>query len=415
MDPGSPGWQAAVMEPLVISSALVTLGADPPCVPRSRLLPLYPTSLPPSREAVATDGFSHVPPAPGAREVTLLTALTVVLRYRGIVMLLAIVGALSAAAVALMAPPSYVVSARFLPKGRQGGSGGLSALASQFGINASVGGDPGQTPDFYAELIQSRALLGAIVDKPVRDVSGRAIMLPAFYEVQGATPVVRRDAAIEEMKKHVAAAAEPKTATVDLDVTARDPGVAHSIAVRVLEQLNEFNLERRQSQAREERRFTERRLADVRAQQRSAEDRLQIFLQQNREYGDSPALTFARERLARDVSQAQTLVASLAQAYEQARMEEVRDTPVITVVEGPELPVRPEPRRTVAKAVIGLVLGVVTGLLIALVRVYFAGLRGTDRSTYAEFEVERREALADLRRPWRVLMPGRSAGAAFPS
>jgi uncharacterized protein involved in exopolysaccharide biosynthesis len=34
----------------------------------------------------------------------------------------------------------------------------------------------------------------------------------------------------------------------------------------------------------------------------------------------------------------------LAQAYEQARIEEVRDTPVITVIEAPMLPARPDPR-----------------------------------------------------------------------
>jgi uncharacterized protein involved in exopolysaccharide biosynthesis len=345
----------------------------------------------------------------GAAEVTLLSVLTVVLRHRRLILLFAFVGAVAAAVATLLAPPRYAASARFLPKGRQSGAGGLSALASQIGLSAGAVGEPGQTPDFYAELVLSRAVLGAIVDGPLPVAAGRSVSLADVYGVEGETPTARRDAAIEELGRHVDATAEPKTGTVQLAVSAADAGVAYAVAGRILAQLNEFNLKRRQSQAREERRFAERRLAELRVQQRAAEDRLQLFLQQNREYSNSPALAFEQVRLDRSVSQAQALVTSLSQAYEQARMEEVRDTPVITVIEAPELPARPEPRRTGTKAIIGLVLGTVVGLLVALVRGYFAGLRGTDRSTYGAFEAERREALADLRRPWRVLAFGRGA------
>src|SRR3712207_7894583 len=50
--------------------------------------------------------------------------------------------------------------------------------------------------------------------------------------------------------------------------------------------------------------------------------------QRNRDYRNSPELTFQQERLSREVSRVQQLYGRLSEAYEQAKIEEVRDTPV---------------------------------------------------------------------------------------
>jgi uncharacterized protein involved in exopolysaccharide biosynthesis len=81
---------------------------------------------------------------------------------------------------------------------------------------------------------------------------------------------------------------------------------------------------------------------------------------------------------------------TLTQAYEQARIDEVRNTPVITVVEPPESPVRPDSRRLVSWLAVSLVVGVLAALAAAL----FADLRAG--------------------RGWRNPL-GRRAGAASPT
>jgi uncharacterized protein involved in exopolysaccharide biosynthesis len=111
-----------------------------------------------------------------------------------------------------------------------------------------------------------------------------------------------------------------------------------------MSEVDSFNLKSRQSQASQERRFTEQRLTQAQADKRQAEDELQAFLQRNRDFRSSPQLSFAYDRLADNVSLRQQLYTTLAQSYEQARIEEVRDTPVITIVEPPMLPARPDPR-----------------------------------------------------------------------
>ena len=73
-----------------------------------------------------------------------------------------------------------------------------------------------------------------------------------------------------------------------------------------------------------------------------------------------------RQRLQREVELQQQLVIGLAQQYEESRIREVRDTPVITVIEHPALPARADSRSafsTMFAALIVALLGAVSWVL----------------------------------------------------
>jgi len=93
--------------------------------------------------------------------------------------------------------------------------------------------------------------------------------------------------------------------------------------------------------------------------------------------------------------------AELAQSFEQARIEEVRDTPVITVFEEPEVPATANSRNVARNAAIGFVLGALLGLALAFAREYFAQARREDEGDYEQFARLRRDAIADVTHPWR--------------
>ena len=61
----------------------------------------------------------------------------------------------------------------------------------------------------------------------------------------------------------------------------------------------------------------------------------------------------------------QDVLTTLVQAYEQARISEVRDTPVITVLQAPFLPPGPDDRRLLLSAALGIVLGGMAGIVFA--------------------------------------------------
>jgi len=182
--------------------------------------------------------------------------------------------------------------------------------------------------------------------------------------------------------------------------------VAQQIASHLLEELNRFNLQTRQSQAAAERLFTENRLSEIETQLRAAEDALQRFLERNRDYRNSPLLQFQHDRLERDVQMRQQVYTTLAQAFEEAKIEEVRDTPVLTVIEPPSIALEPDHRGLL----IGAVLAIIGALFLS--SLWIVGLEFL-RLTQAPYEDElrrfavlKREALADLRNPLRLLRGG---------
>jgi hypothetical protein len=90
------------------------------------------------------------------------------------------------------------------------------------------------------------------------------------------------------------------------------------------------------------------------------------------------------------VDMQQQLYMSLAQAHEQARLDEVRSTPVIGLIDAPEGSIRRNGGNYIRSAIIGLIFGVILGTLLALWREYFERFRVTQPKRYSEF----REALA---------------------
>ena len=70
------------------------------------------------------------------------------------------------------------------------------------------------------------------------------------------------------------------------------------------------------------------------------EDSLQSFLERNRLYESSPALVFRRTRLDRQVSISAGIVSRLQEQLEQAQLDQLRETPTMSVIDQPDLPQR---------------------------------------------------------------------------
>jgi hypothetical protein len=100
------------------------------------------------------------------------------------------------------------------------------------------------------------------------------------------------------------------------------------------------------------------------------------------------------------------LYAAFSDTYEKARLDEIRDTPVITVVGRPEVAVRPDSRGVVVRTVFGLVGGLVLGLLVASLREALAASRRRYPGDHAAVRAAAGEILVDVRQPGRVLSPG---------
>ncbi|MFL5618859.1 MAG: hypothetical protein ACJ79A_10785 [Gemmatimonadaceae bacterium] len=333
----------------------------------------------------------------------MLAAINVLLRRRVLVAGVTTCVVVVILAVTLLRPRTYTSSASFMPQASRNTPGTGGGIAAQLGLSMLTA-DATQSPSFYVDLVKSRGILDSAVATRFRvttDSGVAEVALIDLLEAKGNTPALRRDDAVKRLRRLVSAEASPKTSVVTLSVRAKDPGVARQVADRVLELVSNFNLRRRKSQASEERRFAEQRLIDVGQELRVAEDRLQMFLQHNRMYENAPELRFAFDRLSREVTMRQQVYTSVAQAHEQARMDEVRDTPVLTVIEQPEVPARADSRGLLKWTALGLVLGLGLGVALAFLREMMSRANAESGSDVEQFNALWRDTLRDLRRPWR--------------
>ena len=125
-----------------------------------------------------------------------------------------------------------------------------------------------------------------------------------------------------------------------------------------------------------------------------AEERLSRFREQNREYVTSPQLKIHDDQLSRDVDLTQMAYAGLESSYQQARIEEVRDLSAIRIVEYPDVPVVPQRKEAARKTLIGLVVGLLAGIVIAFMRERAGEKRRARDDSLAMFTEARREASA---------------------
>lgn len=272
----------------------------------------------------------------------------------------------------------------------------------------SPGSDAGFQPSFYVEVLQSDALLLRLVDSSLivaYEDSSRIVLLRDIYGGSSKAPSVRSATAVLALRQRITVKASPQTGIVRLNVRTRDANLSDAIARRLVAEVRRFDVVSRQSQAREERRFLEERLGDARDTLRNAEDVLQSFLQQNRDIANSPQLMFEKGRLERRMAERQQVVTTLADAYEVARLKEVREAPLLTIVESPHRPALPDSRFLLLKVVMVLICGCA---LMALLVQWSALFREVVTTSPARETLlfRWRQARSDFRRPWRLIKRG---------
>jgi uncharacterized protein involved in exopolysaccharide biosynthesis len=222
--------------------------------------------------------------------------------------------------------------------------------------------------------------------------------LATIFQLTGDTPEVRMRRAITRLRQLMMVASDDQAGLVRVAVTTGSPELSQQIANQLLRVLDSLNLSIRQAQALAESRFVEARLAEQGRELRQAEDRLQSFLVSNRQFETDPRLKSEYDRLTRALQISQGLYVSLAQGYQQLRIDASRTTPTLTVMERPLLPLDRLPRQLPLYAVVGLVIGGAGAIVGITLGAYLERVKGENRHRYAEFARERDAMIRPIRR-----------------
>jgi uncharacterized protein involved in exopolysaccharide biosynthesis len=360
--------------------------------------PLVPASGPPPASTSLARGY------PG-EDVTIFGGLSALLARWRLVVGLPVLSVTLSLLVSLVVPPGYTATTTFVPEVRSPsrlptGIAGIAGIAGQLGL--SFGAEPSQSPRFYAEILRSRELEERVLatrypDPDPRPGARDSIRLLDVLRPGGRSAADSMARAVKKLARLIAVTSDNQTTIVRLSVTLRSAELAAAVANRFVAYLNEFNTLQRQSQARERREFTERRVAAADSELRRAEEAVKTFYERNRGWQQAPELVFQEGRLRRQVEVAQEVFLTLKREYETARIEEVNDTPVITVIDPAAVPQeRSRPRRLLF-ALLGFLLGATVAVFWALAAEYADRVRRAQVDEYVELRSRMQRASREVR------------------
>ena len=323
----------------------------------------------------------------------------ILLRSRHLIALCGLTGLATFGIFAFNEASLYVANGAFAARGSRT-AGQVPGAAAQIGLTLGVV-DIAQTTMFYAELARSNSVLIPVAARNytvTTEKGTRSGPLAMFKGVKASTPLAAATIVARDLPEEVAVLTSGRSGVVTLLISDKDPQLAAQITMNILRELDSYSSSTRKEQAVLERKFVEQILAESRVKLTDAEERLARFRQQNREYETSPQLKIQDDQLSRDVDLAQIAYAGLESSYQQARIEEVRDLSAIRIVEYPDVPVVPQRKEAARKTLIGLVLGLLAGVVVAFMRERAKEKRRDRDASLVAFTEARRDAAADVRR-----------------
>jgi len=242
--------------------------------------------------------------------------------------------------------------------------GSLAGLADQIGLS----GMSRTSPQFYSDLLGSRSVQERIVGArfPMGRDGALVRLEQAWSGSESVTPR-QREAVLQKLSHHFSASSNTRTGVVAFSVEGTSPMLAKLMADTALAALNDLVISLRRTRATAERTFLEARWDALRDSLTRREDELRDFYRRNRVV-TAPDLQFEEMRLKREVDRVATIYASIGQQLEQARIQEVRDTPALGVIDAPYLPARKSSPILKWWAISAATIGLGAALLTALLR-----------------------------------------------
>ena len=325
------------------------------------------------------------------------------LRWRRLVFTLPLIVGGLFVAVTLALPKVYVTSLSFTPIASTGAglsASSLAGLAGQFGVTLPMS-DVSSSPEFYAYLMRSDGILRSLAEGAYRindDGTARTGNFIDLYELQESTPGRTMYETLRVLRERTLKVSfDARTSLVSADVETKWPDLSLQMANRLLQLVDSFNIQSRQSLAGLESQFLVNRIDTAKAELRAAENALQTFLTRNRSYESDPILLFEQGRLQREVSTRQNVFSALTQSYEQSRLAAVHNTPSVSVVDQPTEALRFKRRRTLTKLLGGMALGLMLALGYMLTVDAMRRVREDDPSAMAEFDALLRATADDAK------------------
>lgn len=159
-----------------------------------------------------------------------------------------------------------------------------------------------------------------------------------------------------------------RTGLIQVSIEMESPSLAAEVANFIGSEIQLYIQKQNSSQAAKEKLFINDRLIVVKAELETLEDNLKNFKERNRRYEVSPDLFMKYSQKLREVEAKQQVYVTLQQQLELARINEVKQTPIINILDDAKTPVNKSKPNRILITTLFLLAGFIISSSISLVK-----------------------------------------------
>lgn len=270
-----------------------------------------------------------------------------------LVMINGIVAVLTVLYLLFIAKPYFESTITILPEYGNKSSmlGQLSGLAAMAGMNLGEA----EPTAIYENIIRSESVINPVVyNKYTTEEYSNPVNLIEYFEIEpdeDLKPDLQKRKMFLELyeeliKYKIKTNLDRKTTILTVTVEMPESKLSSDVANKIAEELDTYVRTQRKSYATEQSYYLEKRVKQVFDSLTMVEEKLKNFQEQNRMVSQSPKLMLEQARLIRAVEILQTVYAELTKQLEIAKIDEIKDAPVIDIQEEVNEPIiKTGPRR----------------------------------------------------------------------
>ncbi|MCK4632344.1 MAG: hypothetical protein KAT79_03685 [candidate division Zixibacteria bacterium] len=266
------------------------------------------------------------------------------------------------AAVMLLTSNQYTSTCSILPSGQIDQMAQLKSLAGLSGRGAS----DENSSMLYPQVLGSRHLYDAVLSSEFTyEENGRSVTTDLSEYFGSTNPDELRSQLADIMSVNV----DQMTGMIRVSAETTQPALSQAILECTLTELENYNLYKRQSQGRESVQYLERELSRTGEELAVAEAALEDYRMANRDWDRTtdPIILTQHSRAQREVDAKAATNLYLERQLEVARLNAQKDTPIVRILDSPNLPtIKSSPRRALSVLLMGMVTLLLTSLLMIL-------------------------------------------------
>jgi uncharacterized protein involved in exopolysaccharide biosynthesis len=345
------------------------------------------------RLTITTDNSSHAASDTSAGpQASLFDLSRLLLRRRQWILTSVVVVMVVTALVSLLISNRFISTAAILPSGQADQMADLKSLAG-FGISA---GQDENSSVLFPSILSSRLIGEELLGTNYVFTHRGNTLSVGLSDYFGEEDPDKLYAALSEI---CTVTSDKKTGVITLGVETTYPGLSQAILTEQLAELEEFNLHKRRSAAKDKADYLARQVVSCQVELTFAEDSLSAFQGSNRDWVTSyePEVAKLLARLKRDVDVKNQTYLFLSRELEIAKLDAQKDIPIIRILDAPSLPtVKSGPRRSLIVIVAGLLSLIMAVLWVCMVEYVKKGNDGPKGEELRALRTELRAAYPRL-------------------